>query len=69
MSSPDSVHAAARGGNVEALRVLLAASADVHAKDDNGFTPLHWAARNGHAEVVRILLDADADAKAAAKDG
>jgi len=40
---------------------LLAAGADVHAKDDGGWTALHSAGRSGRAEAVDTLLAAGAD--------
>ena len=40
---------------------LLAAKADVNAKNGKGATPLILAAQNGHAAVVRALVTAHAD--------
>jgi ankyrin repeat protein len=47
--------------------LLLAAKADVNAKDSDGWTPLHWAADRGRADVAELLLanNANVDAKAA----
>eukprot|EP00295_Goniomonas_pacifica_P033636 CAMPEP_0175953038 /NCGR_PEP_ID=MMETSP0108-20121206/31106_1 /TAXON_ID=195067 ORGANISM="Goniomonas pacifica, Strain CCMP1869" /NCGR_SAMPLE_ID=MMETSP0108 /ASSEMBLY_ACC=CAM_ASM_000204 /LENGTH=41 /DNA_ID= /DNA_START= /DNA_END= /DNA_ORIENTATION= len=39
-------------------QILLAAGADVNAKNDKGYTPLIWAVINGDVEVVQILLAA-----------
>jgi ankyrin repeat protein len=56
---------AAAAGEVEAVRALLAAGADVDArwslKAGVETTALHAAAENGHGAVVRILLDAGAN--------
>ena len=68
------------GGHAEAVRLLLAAGADVHAtagdpevaadidpEDEPEMslaTPLHLGARSGDAETVRVLLDAGADPNA-----
>ena len=52
------LHRAAYKGNVETVKALLNARADVNAKDDDGFTPLH-SAREGknktRGSVIRIL--------------
>lgn len=43
------------------LRMLLAAGADVSARDDGGYTPLHWAVMYATPNSVQMLLDAGAD--------
>ncbi|XP_049838766.1 poly [ADP-ribose] polymerase tankyrase-1-like isoform X7 [Schistocerca gregaria] len=48
---------AAKTGEVEALRTLLAAGADIGAKDWFRRTTLHFGAMRGHVEVVRCLLE------------
>ena len=53
---------AARMGNVEIVRLLLAAHADVHARMTSGETALSEAIRGGHDEVVALLRAAGADA-------
>ncbi|MFN0083854.1 MAG: ankyrin repeat domain-containing protein [Blastocatellia bacterium] len=53
--------AAARKGNAEAIKSLLAKGADVNAKSPYGATPLFFACDRGNAEVVKLLLDAGAD--------
>ncbi len=53
---------AARMGNVELVRILLAAHANVHARMTSGGTALSEAIRGGHDEVVALLRAAGADA-------
>ena len=49
-----------RGGNVERVKALLAAGADVDARNHKGQSALHCAAKAGFAPIVALLLDADA---------
>ncbi|HVT13981.1 MAG TPA: ankyrin repeat domain-containing protein [Fimbriimonadaceae bacterium] len=51
------------GRNLEGVRLLVEAGADVNAKQQGGFTALMGAAQNGDAEMVRYLLASGADAK------
>lgn len=44
---------AARDGEIEQVKKMLAYGADVHAWDD---VPLRWAAAKGHTVVVAILV-------------
>ena len=45
--------------------VLVEAGADVHARTDDGVTPLHGAAAlNANPDVITVLLKAGADLKA-----
>ncbi len=52
------LYAAARDGDVEKVRLLLKAGADVNWANQNGDTLLIEAAHNGHTECVRLLLAA-----------
>jgi ankyrin repeat protein len=59
---------AARNGQPEAIYLLIAASADVNAKERlRGTTALMWAAEQRHPEAVKALLEKGADF--AAKSG
>lgn len=56
---------AAREGDLEGARLLLAAGADVNATDPVGATGLVAAARAGHGSIATLLLDYGADPNAA----
>lgn len=58
------LHAAARNGHTEVVRLLVDAGADVTTRDENNRTPLHLAAWNGRTDVVTILLAAGAEVDA-----
>ncbi len=57
---------AARSGDAESVRLLVAAGADVEEALPNGTTALTLAAHSGHREAAIALLDKGADANAAA---
>ncbi len=60
--APDSpVANAAMVRDVETVRSLIAAGADVDAAQGDGLTALHWAAKNGDVETAAVLIDAGAD--------
>jgi len=64
-SVPDiSIHEAAKGGNIEAVKKHLAAGTDVNAKNDAGQTPLHLAALKDHKEIAELLITNGADLNA-----
>merc|ERR1711879_37987 len=48
-------------GNLGVVKALVAAKADVNAKNDVGFTALMVAARGGRASTVKELVTAGAD--------
>jgi hypothetical protein len=62
------MRAAARG-DVEVVRALLDAGADVNAERADGFTPLILAVFFGHEGVVRLLVERGADASARTRLG
>jgi ankyrin repeat protein len=59
--------AAAWEGDLEQVKALIEARADVNAATNDGATPLFIAAQEGHTAVVAALLEARADVNAAAE--
>ncbi|KAF3005617.1 hypothetical protein E8E13_002525 [Curvularia kusanoi] len=51
------LHWAAYHGNVEIVRLLLEAGADIEAETEDNGTALHIAAHEDHEDVVRLLLE------------
>jgi ankyrin repeat protein len=49
------LHQAARGGSIEAVKLLLDAGADPRLQDGDGQTARELAAREGHSLVVELL--------------
>jgi len=60
---------AARAGNTECVRLLLAAGADLKTGDPDGTTALILAIINGHYDTAAFLLDHGADPNAADENG
>ena len=60
---------AARTGDVETIRGLIAAGVDVNSAAGDGMTALHWAAERGDLEVAEVLLEAGADVGAQVRIG
>jgi ankyrin repeat protein len=64
------LHFAAQSQNVDIMRALLKAGAEVDARDKDGATPLLRSLMlNATPEAVRVLLEAGADPKAEDKWG
>lgn len=63
------LHAAAAGGNVSICRKLIAAGADVNARQHGGFTPLHEAAHRGDVAMVELYLESGADVSLRENEG
>src|SRR5712692_4092092 len=55
---------AAVEGNVNLVRALLDAGADVNAREEEGETPLMYASVEGRTEVVLLLISRSADVNA-----
>lgn len=58
------LHAAARAGQWQAVKALVAAGAWVDARLANGFSAVHEAAIGGHAQVVQQLAELRANLNA-----
>ena len=58
---------AVKKNDVAVVRTMLAAQADVSAKEADGSTALHWAAQRDNLAIADVLLAAGADAKAATR--
>jgi len=63
------LHDAAKRGDVEKVKALIAEGASVHAVNSEGATPLHWAAFKGHVGVAKVLLAKGADVNALTRKG
>ncbi len=61
ISSADPLHVAAKSGDVEGVKQLLAQGHDINIRDENEATPLHWAVYAGHEAVARLLIARGAD--------
>ena len=60
-----SIHHAAKGGNIEAVKQHLNDGADIELKCVNcGGTVLGHAAINGHKELAELLIDSGAEVNA-----
>jgi ankyrin repeat protein len=55
------LHTVCSWGDLEAVKLLVAAGADPNAKGDQGATPLFNAVIGGNPEVVSFLLESGAD--------
>lgn len=62
-SGESTLHHAASGGSVPAMKFFLSQNIAMETPNQDGLTPLAIACLNAHGEVVRLLLDHGADAK------
>ena len=54
------LHEAAKEGQVEVVKFLVQAEAELNLKDKQGSTPLHQAAKEGQVEAIKVLIGAGA---------
>ncbi len=52
------LHYSAGNHKIEVLKLLVAAKADINARDKDGKTPLDIATKVGDQEAIKILTDA-----------
>ena len=64
LKATESIEAAAKLGNIEAVKQHLNDGTEVNAKSVLGLTPLHQAAWRGHKEIVELHITAGADVNA-----
>jgi ankyrin repeat protein len=55
------LHKAVRGGNIETVRLLVDAGANVNEQADFGEAPIHLAAEDDHAAIAELLIACGAD--------
>ena len=61
---------AARGGNIDLVRVLLKNNAHVNVTGGSqNIAPLHWAAHKEFTEIALLLIDYGADVQLKDKEG
>jgi ankyrin repeat protein len=65
----ESLHDAAKEGDLAKVKSLITEGSDVNIADENGTTPLHFAADRGHIDVVELLISKGADVNAETKRG
>ena len=71
MSSTVSIsglHEAARSGNIDKVRDIIASGVDLELKDSSKRTALHLACWSGHTDIVRLLIQSKANVNAKALD-
>ena len=48
-------------GDIEKLKMLIGARADVNTKDNAGWTPLHEACNHNHVDIACYLIKCNAN--------
>ncbi|KAK9540322.1 hypothetical protein VZT92_002783 [Zoarces viviparus] len=60
-SGMSAIHEAVLSGNLECVKLLVNHGADVHQRDEEGWTPLHMACSDGFPHIASYLLKLGAD--------
>lgn len=47
------LHEAVLSGNLECVKLLVKYGADIHQRDETGWTPLHIACSDGYPDIAR----------------
>ncbi|XP_059587885.1 protein phosphatase 1 regulatory subunit 27 [Alligator mississippiensis] len=63
------LHEAVLTGSLDCVKLLVKYGADVHQRDENGWTALHMACSDGHAHIARYLLSLGAEREATNDEG
>lgn len=63
LSGMAAIHEAVLSGNLECVKLLVHHGADIHQRDEEGWTPLHMACSDGFPLIARYLLSLGADPK------
>lgn len=63
------LHEAVLSGDLECVKLLIKYGADVHQRDENGWTPLHMACSDGFPEIAKYLLSLGASVEAENENG
>uniref|UniRef100_A0A4W6BPS6 Protein phosphatase 1 regulatory subunit 27 n=1 Tax=Lates calcarifer TaxID=8187 RepID=A0A4W6BPS6_LATCA len=63
------LHEAVLTGNLDVVKLLVKYGADVHQRDEDGWTPLHMACSDGYPEIARYLLSMGANTEAENESG
>lgn len=50
------VHEAVLSGNLECVKLLIHYGADIHQRDEEGWTPLHMACSDGFPHIARWAI-------------
>ncbi|XP_036613933.1 protein phosphatase 1 regulatory subunit 27 [Trichosurus vulpecula] len=63
------LHEAVLSGNLECVKLLVKHGADIHQRDETGWTALHMACSDGYPDIARYLISLGANKDVANDDG